>query len=237
MIFNRIQVRCASVLASLPPSPHSSSHCIHQTQQHIITPASLPITATSNNAFNPNYIPKNTKERLTLGELYKVLDNSKSMYKMIQNEYLKDDELLPLDEADQELSLEELLEEQYKLIQLLKKKWISHTVRKRDGIIVIIIIKKVIRLFSSYSKFIFKGANFIRLYAHWQTRKRWCYHKVIHDVAVQIIILLVCMKVSWLMIKIRIQCVWGLSWRFKFQNNNCIKPGYFDKHQPSFKEC
>ncbi|GAN04939.1 hypothetical protein MAM1_0077d04406 [Mucor ambiguus] len=122
MLFNRIQARCASVLASLPPSPHSSSHCIHQTQQHIITPASLPITATSNNAFNPNYIPKNTKERLTLGELYKVLDNSKSMYRMIQNEYLKDDELLHLEETDQELSLDELLEEQYKLIQLLKKK-------------------------------------------------------------------------------------------------------------------
>lgn len=122
MIFNRIQTRCASVLASLPPSPHSSNHCIHQAQQHIITPASLPITATSNNAFNPNYIPKNTKERLTLGELYKVLDNSKSMYKMIQNEYLGEDDVLHLDEADQELSLEELLEEQCKLIQLLKKK-------------------------------------------------------------------------------------------------------------------
>ncbi|KAG2196184.1 hypothetical protein INT46_011805 [Mucor plumbeus] len=120
MIFNRIQVRCASVLASLPPSPHTSTHCIHQTQQHIITPASLPITATSNNAFNPNYIPKNTKERLTLGELYKVLDNSKSMYKLIQNEYLREE--FHIEEEDQELSLEELLEEQYKLIQLLKKK-------------------------------------------------------------------------------------------------------------------
>ncbi|KAK4516391.1 uncharacterized protein ATC70_011362 [Mucor velutinosus] len=122
MIFNRIQARYASVLVSLPPSPHSSSHCLHQTQQHIITPASLPITATSNNAFNPNYIPKNTKERLTLGELYKVLDNSKSMYRMIQNEYLKGDDVLHLEEADQELSLDELLEEQYRLIQLLKKK-------------------------------------------------------------------------------------------------------------------
>lgn len=80
----------------------------------------MPITATSNNAFNPNYIPKNTKERLALGELYKVLDNSKSMYKMIQNEYLKDE--FHIEEEDQELSLEELLEEQYKLIQLLKKK-------------------------------------------------------------------------------------------------------------------
>jgi hypothetical protein len=116
MIFNKLQVRCASVLASLPPSPHTSSHCIHQTQQHIITPASLPITTVSNNAFNPNYIPKNTKERLTLAELYKVLDNSKSMYKMIQDNYLDNNE------QEEPASLEELLEEQYKLIQLLKKK-------------------------------------------------------------------------------------------------------------------
>ncbi|KAI8644040.1 hypothetical protein BD408DRAFT_413963 [Parasitella parasitica] len=120
MIFNRIQMRCASVLASLPPSPYSSAHCIHQTQQHIITPASLPITAASNNAFNPNYIPKNTKERLILDELYRVLDNSKTMYKMIQNKYLKD--VLHNEQEDQELSLEKLLEEQCKLIQLLKKK-------------------------------------------------------------------------------------------------------------------
>lgn len=41
---------------------------------------------------------------------------------MIQNEYLGEDDVLHLDEADQELSLEELLEEQCKLIQLLKKK-------------------------------------------------------------------------------------------------------------------
>jgi hypothetical protein len=115
MIFNKLQVRCASVLASLPPSPHTSNHCIHQTQQHIITPASLPITAVSNNAFNPNYIPKSTKERLTLAELYKVLDNSKSMYKVIQNNYVDG-------KQDESATLEELLEEQYKMIQLLKKK-------------------------------------------------------------------------------------------------------------------
>lgn len=116
MIFNKLQVRYASVLASLPPSPHTSHHCIHQTQQHIITPSSVPITAVSNNAFNPNYIPKNTKERLTLAELYKVLDNSKLMYKMIQDNYLDNDN------GDEQASLEDLLEEQYRMIQQLKKK-------------------------------------------------------------------------------------------------------------------
>lgn len=122
MLFNKIQVRCASVLAALPPSPHSSSHCVHQMQTSIITPASLPITAASNNAFNPNYIPKNTKERLALTDLYKVLDNSKSMCRIIQNKYLVDqpnrqEELNNNDEA----TLEELLDEQYQMIQMIKK--------------------------------------------------------------------------------------------------------------------
>lgn len=127
MLFNKIQVRCASVLASLPPSPHTSSHCIHQMQTSIITPASLPVTAASNNAFNPNYIPKNTKERLALVDLYKVLDNSKSMCKIIQDKYLlqqqhNDGESNILHhENDEETSLDELLDEQYRMIQLIKK--------------------------------------------------------------------------------------------------------------------
>jgi hypothetical protein len=116
MIFNKIQIRCASVLAALPPSPHSSSHCIHQLQQSIITPAALPLTAVSNNAFNPNYIPKNTKERLALNDLYKVLDNSKSMNKIIQNKYINGDI-----SKEEELSLEELLDEQCRMIQMIKK--------------------------------------------------------------------------------------------------------------------
>jgi hypothetical protein len=117
MIFNKIQVRYASVLASLPPSPYSSSHCIHQLQESIITPASLPLTAASNNAFNPNYIPRNTKERLALNDLYKVLDNSKSMTRIIQNKYLLNEEI----SKEEELSLEELLDEQCRMIQMIKK--------------------------------------------------------------------------------------------------------------------
>lgn len=119
MLFNKIQIRCASVLTSLPPSPYSSSHCIRQLQQSIITPAAQPLTAVSNNAFNPNYIPKNTKERLALNDLYKVLDNSKSMSKIIQDKFLLgNQEQLSKEE---EKSLDELLDEQCKMIQMIKK--------------------------------------------------------------------------------------------------------------------
>ncbi|KAI8336036.1 hypothetical protein BD560DRAFT_451070 [Blakeslea trispora] len=104
-MFNRIQIRCASVLANLPPNPHTS-HSLHQTQPHIVTPASQPITARSNNAFHPNYIPKNTKERLALDELYKVLDNSKAMYKILENRYLEKNMT-----EEQDSSLKDLLEE------------------------------------------------------------------------------------------------------------------------------
>jgi hypothetical protein len=82
MAFSRIQVRYASVLASLPPSPHTQH--LHPVTQHIVTPSSQPLTAPSNNAFNPDFIPKNTKERLALSELYKVLNNSKVLLRKLQ---------------------------------------------------------------------------------------------------------------------------------------------------------
>ena len=113
-MLNRIQIRCASVLASLPPTPHTT-HSLHHTQPYIVTPASQPITARSNNAFHPNYIPKNTKERLALDELHQVLDNSKALYKILEGRYLDK-------KTAEDSSLKELLEEQYRLIQLLKKK-------------------------------------------------------------------------------------------------------------------
>jgi hypothetical protein len=97
-------------------------------QPSIITPASLPVTAASNNAFNPNYIPKNTKERLALVDLYKVLDNSKTMCKIIQDKYLlqtEDGESNIIrknnENVDEETPLDELLDEQYRMIQLIKK--------------------------------------------------------------------------------------------------------------------
>lgn len=108
-----IQKRYASVLRAIPPSPNK----LYETKvSYIITPASLPITAVSNNAFHPDYIPRKTKERLALHDLYSVLNNSKAMYKIIQDDYLE------INQPINTLELEDLLDEQYKLIQKLKKK-------------------------------------------------------------------------------------------------------------------
>lgn len=125
MLFNRIQKRYASVLTTLPPSPnYTSTTNVHINQPHIITPVTEPLTANSNNAFNPNYIPKNTKERLTLEELYQVLDHSKSMYQLLQNKYILQQQGYNnriIDNDDLKESLDKLLMEIKKIKTTNKK--------------------------------------------------------------------------------------------------------------------
>lgn len=109
-MLHTIQKRYASVLRKIPPLPYNSPET---KASCIITPASLPITALSNNAFHPDYIPPKTKERLALNDLYTVLNNSKLIYKMLQDAYIG---------IDQPMDFQKLLNEQWRLIQQLKKK-------------------------------------------------------------------------------------------------------------------
>ncbi|KAF7729995.1 hypothetical protein EC973_003408 [Apophysomyces ossiformis] len=106
-------VRHASVLTALPPNPSSSSRAFECSSSHIVTPASAPLTTPSNNAFNPDYIPKKTKARLTLTELRDVLDTSKILLQRLQQDYVA--------QAEDNRQLQELAKEQLELIKTLRR--------------------------------------------------------------------------------------------------------------------
>ena len=116
--------RCASVLASMPPKPISDQ----PQQQHqnildyIVTPASVPLTTPSNNAFHPDYIPKQVKARLTLDELKEVLDTSKTLLNHLQSEYLEHQILQD--------TMTELTKEQQELLKTLRQE--SFKFKKND---------------------------------------------------------------------------------------------------------
>ena len=105
--------RCASVLSSLPPKPIEAHAQPQHSQGHIVTPATLPLTAASNNAFHPDYIPKAVKARLTLDELKQVLDTSKTLLNHLQSEYLEHQML--------QETMVELTKEQQELLKTLRK--------------------------------------------------------------------------------------------------------------------
>ncbi|KAG2220704.1 hypothetical protein INT45_012568 [Circinella minor] len=116
--------RCASVLASMPPKPiEDQPRQQHQnTLGHIVTPASVPLTTPSNNAFHPDFIPKSVKARLTLDELKEVLDTSKTLLNHLQSEYLEHQTLQD--------TMVELTKEQQELLKFLRKE--SFKFKKND---------------------------------------------------------------------------------------------------------
>ncbi|KAL1935682.1 hypothetical protein VTP01DRAFT_4822 [Rhizomucor pusillus] len=124
----RLTVRFASVLANMPPTPRLDEAPEQQSsssQEHIVTPATSPLTTPSNNAFHPDYIPKAVKARLTLDELKQVLDTSKKLLNHLQSEYLEHQILKD--------SISELAKEQQHLLKILSRiTVVSSTKRDND---------------------------------------------------------------------------------------------------------
>ncbi|KAI7877761.1 hypothetical protein K492DRAFT_171393, partial [Lichtheimia hyalospora FSU 10163] len=110
-------IRCASVLASMPPTPLSGQQqpttSPLPTHEHIVTPASSPLTTPSNNAFHPDYIPNRVKARLTHDELKQVLDTSKMLLNRLQSEYLEQEGLKD--------SITQMAKEQQELLKILTR--------------------------------------------------------------------------------------------------------------------
>ncbi|KAJ8661637.1 hypothetical protein O0I10_002444 [Lichtheimia ornata] len=112
-------IRCASVLASMPPTPLSGQPQQQPTtsplptHEHIVTPASSPLTTPSNNAFHPDYIPNRVKARLTHDELKQVLDTSKMLLNRLQSEYLEQEGLKD--------SIAQMAKEQQELLKILTR--------------------------------------------------------------------------------------------------------------------
>lgn len=125
----RANVRFASVLANMPPTPKLDDAPAEQSpsspQEHIVTPATLPLTTPSNNAFHPDYIPKPVKARLTLDELKQVLDTSKTLLNHLQSEYLEHQILKD--------SITELAKEQKHLLKVLSRSSILSRDSKGDN--------------------------------------------------------------------------------------------------------
>lgn len=111
-------IRCASVLASMPPTPlsgqqQSTPSSSLPSHEHIVTPASSPLTTPSNNAFHPDYIPNRVKARLTHDELKQVLDTSKMLLNRLQSEYLEQEGLKD--------SITQMAKEQQELLKMLTR--------------------------------------------------------------------------------------------------------------------
>lgn len=111
-------IRCASVLASMPPTPlseqkQSTPSSSLPSHEHIVTPASSPLTTPSNNAFHPDYIPNRVKARLTHDELKQVLESSKMLLNRLQSEYLEQEGLKD--------SITQMAKEQQELLKMLTR--------------------------------------------------------------------------------------------------------------------
>ncbi|SAL99884.1 hypothetical protein [Absidia glauca] len=92
LILFRPTLQCchASVLSRSSFSPSTATpHQRHHDSPFIVTPASLPFTTPSNNAFHPAHLPHRTKVRLTLDELDQVLASSKQLLHHLQQKYLE----------------------------------------------------------------------------------------------------------------------------------------------------